>query len=330
MSVSTSPTPQFIDLFESRLNSLLEGTPQEQRGSKLLLEASRHLATAGAAKRMRPLLVDHFGAALDLPTPHRLAIATCAELVHTASLLHDDVVDNGTERRGRPTVNAQWYNSVAVLGGDLLLCFALQQLANLPRQVSATAVELVAEMTRAAMEEVQLRQARRWDLDDWRHVAHGKTGALLGWCGTAPALAMGNAELAQRFAECGHHLGLAFQITDDLCELLGLSRGKDPYADLRNANPSYPIALARSETPAIRRKLDEMWDQRVSSPDRLAQMASLIIDSGAAAQTYATIEEHIEKALAALGDFANRPGGAHIAQWANQLRQMANEATEEL
>ena len=330
MSVSTSPTPKFIDLFESRLHSLLEGTPAEQRGSKLLLEASRHLATAGAAKRMRPLLVDHFGEAVDLPSGVRLAIATAAELIHTASLLHDDVVDNGTERRGRPTVNAQWYNSVAVLGGDLLLCFSLEQLSELPRPVTATAVELVAEMTRAAMEEVQVRRARRWALDDWKRVAHGKTGALLGWCGTAPALCVDQPVLAKRFAQCGHHLGLAFQLTDDLCELLGLQRGKDAYADLRNANPSYPVALARSNSPHIRSALDEMWDQGLASDAQLQQMAARIIDSGAANMTLERIEDHIDNALQALGDFAERPGGAHIAQWANQLRQMASEATEEL
>lgn len=329
-SLQTNRTPRFVERFESHLRSSL-GDPQEgDRGGQLLLEASQYLATATAAKRMRPLLVDYFGAAVELEPQSRLAIATAAELIHTASLLHDDVIDEGTERRGRPTVNTRWHNSVAVLGGDLVLCIALEQLEALPREVSTTAVSLVAEMTRSAMLEVEVRRQRRWSLSDWETVARGKTGALLSWCGRAPALAIERVDLARRFAGCGHHLGLAFQLTDDLLDLSSTTAGKDPYADLRNANPSFPIALARSRSTELRTALDEMWDRGQPADDELRSMATTILDTGVVEITVDRIDDHLDFATDALRDFADQPGGALISHWTDRLRSVVRRITEQL
>lgn len=330
MSVAASTTPDFIDRFESHLKRTLHDPHHDKRKPPVLMVASRHLAFAGAAKRMRPLLVDHFGASVELADRHRLAIATSAELIHTASLLHDDVIDEGAERRGKATANAQWDNSVAVLSGDLVLCIALEQLYELPRPVTRAAVDLVADMTRGAMLEVQARKSRDWDLDDWSTIADGKTGALLAWCGTAPAIACAKPELATRFADCGHHLGLAFQITDDLLDLIGGQTGKDPFADLKNANPSFPIALSRTQNDKALAAIDELWSSPTAADDALEQVANLIIDSGVPVQTLRQIEEHLDRALESLGEFADGPGGRHIADWAAQLRLMATSSVEAL
>ncbi len=322
------PTSNFLDRFESRLRASLTDPGHAEREPRVLLEASEHLAFAGAAKRMRPMLVDHFGAAVGLDGQVRLAVATAAELIHTASLLHDDVIDEGTERRGRPTANVQWDNSVAVLGGDLLLCIALEQLYDLPRPVTRTAVDLVAEMTRAAMLEVQARRERNWDLGEWETIAVGKTGSLLAWCGTASAIAAGRSELAERLAGCGRHLGLAFQLTDDILDLVGEKTGKDRFADLRNANPSFPVAFVRSHDGELRAALDELWATPTANDDDLDTMAAAIVDSGAPDETLRRVEAHLDEALSSLGEFADRPGGEHVAAWADQLRNIARHSLE--
>lgn len=330
MNTSAALTPDFLTRFEFRLRAALDEPEEKDERGRVLLEASRHLAIADAAKRMRPLLVDYFGAALGVPENTRLAIATAAELIHTASLLHDDVIDEGTERRGRPTANVQWKNSVAVLGGDLLLCIALEQLQELPRQVTADAVSLVAEMTRAAMIEVQARQEGRWSLADWEQIAEGKTGSLLAWCGVAPAMACEDAERAERFGKCGRQLGMAFQMTDDLLDLVGSRSeiGKNRFADLRHRNPSFVVGLARRRDLTIRSAIDEIWAQPSVSSTQLEEIAAAIIAMEIPAQTLERIEFHLDTAMESLGEFSRRSGGEEIAAWAEQLRKIARYSLE--
>lgn len=319
----------FLSRFERQLHLAFEDPRHVGKQPEVLLEACRHVSFAGG-KRMRPLLVDHFGAALSLDDDARIRLAITAELIHTASLLHDDVVDEGTTRRGKPTANARWNNSVAVLGGDLMLCIALEQLEDYPREVTFEAVTLVAEMTRAAMREVDARQDSTWTLPEWEAIAHGKTGALLAFCGTASARVAGRTELIERLGQCGHHLGLAFQITDDLIDVVGhpVDIGKDRLADLRNKNPSFPIALARSSNEDFRRALDELWQRDDLSEDDVQRFGAWIVELGCADKTLATVEEHLDQAMDALGPFAHGPGGEHIAEWAAQLRAQARWSLE--
>ena len=330
MTAFASPTPGFLSLFADHLQSVLGDTARETKGPEVLIQACQHLGWAQGAKRMRPLLVDYFGAALGLDDQVRLYIATTAELVHTASLLHDDVVDEGTQRRGQPTVNARWNNSVAVLGGDLMLCIALEQLYGLRRAITRTAVDLVAEMTRAAMWEVEARTRGGWGMREWERVADGKTGALLAWCGEAPALAAGKDELVKPFGTCGRSLGYAFQLTDDLIDLMSPREesGKNRWADLRTGNPSFPVALARTKSVTLRGELDRMWERGVDSDEELGEMALKIRALGVPEETLERIEGHLDEGLEALGPFASRPGGAHIAGWAEQLRGMARQVLE--
>src|SRR5690349_5575964 len=114
--------------------------------SYLLQAAGAHLVLAPGAKRIRPWLVAFLGAQWDLPAESLVELAVASELIHTASLLHDDVVDSGALRRGRPTVNACWGNKVAVLGGDWTLTSAFRALWRYPQALTVYAVEVVSEM----------------------------------------------------------------------------------------------------------------------------------------------------------------------------------------
>lgn len=328
MIAATRIEADFLTRFEATLEQFLASPAYVDREPRILMEAAQYLSLGSGAKRMRPLLVNHFGAAVDAEMEARIDIAVAAELMHAASLMHDDVVDAGTVRRGRPTVNAQWNNSVAVLSGDLMLCLALMRLSAYERSVSIDAVELVAQMTWAAMHEVECRGDVYLSVQRWHAIAEGKTGALLAWCGTAPAKIVGQQDSAWRFSRCGHHLGVAFQLADDLRDLLDRSTGKDPLADIRNRNPSYPIAVALERSTDFRDALGELWEREAMSEAEIEGMGKWMIDLGVHLDTMDACEREIALALDALGAFAKRPGGVEIAQWGAQLEAMARYSLE--
>jgi geranylgeranyl pyrophosphate synthase len=330
MIAATRVETNFLELFETSLDEFLASPAYVDREPRILMEAARYLSLGPGAKRMRPLLVHHFGAAVDVSMEARIDIAVSAELMHAASLMHDDVVDAGTVRRGRPTVNAQWNNSVAVLSGDLMLCLALIRLADHHREVSLDAVDLVAQMTWAAMHEVECRGDVYLTVARWQAIAEGKTGALLSWCGTSPAKIAGQEESAWRLGRCGHHLGIAFQLADDLGDLLNRKMGKDPLADIRNRNPSYPIAVALERSVEFRDSLGELWNGEEMAEDKIEAMGRWMVELGVHQDTMAACEREIALALDALGPYAKRPGGVEVAQWGAQLEAMARLCMERL
>ncbi len=324
MSTGTETHTVFLEQFEAALEHALLDPKTAGMESDILMEAARYLCGGSGAKRMRPQLVDHFGSLMDIPQDARVKIAVAGELIHAASLMHDDVVDEGTMRRGRPTVNVQWKNSVAVLSGDLMLCLALQELSPLGHRVSMRAVDVVASMTWAAMAEVESRGDVGLDTKRWRAIAEGKTGALLAWCAMAPAMIAGQDDVAERFALCGHHLGVAFQLADDLWDMLGVGTGKDRFADLRNRNPAYPIAVALEKSEPFREGLAKFWGQTEEMSDEtLEEMGKWLLGLGVHLDTMAACEREIHLALEALGSYSEVAGGVHIARWARELEAMA-------
>lgn len=324
MSTVAETHTVFLEQFEAALEHALKDPKTAGMESDILMEAARYLCGGTGAKRMRPQLVDHFGSLMDIAPAARVKIAVAGELIHAASLMHDDVVDEGTMRRGRPTVNVQWKNSVAVLSGDLMLCLALQELSPLGHRVSMRAVDVVASMTWAAMAEVESRGDVGLDTRRWQAIAEGKTGALLAWCAMAPALIAGRDDVAERFALCGHHLGVAFQLADDLWDMLGVQTGKDRFADLRNRNPAYPIAVALEKSEAFREGLANFWGENEEMNDEtLAEMGKWLLGLGVHLDTMAACEREIYLALEALGSYSEVAGGVHIARWARELEAMA-------
>ena len=316
---------EFLNHFETRLRQRLHSPELESKKPKVLLDASRHLALADAAKRMRPLLIDHLGEGFGLDLEKRLSVATAAELIHTASLLHDDVVDDGSTRRNRPTVNTRWSNSVAVLSGDLVLCIAFNELSGFERRVVDDAVELVADMSRSAMLEIQARDSGDWDVDDWNEIARGKTAALLAWATKTPAIIAERPELEERIERCGHHLGMAFQMMDDVHDIRACQNPGELPEDLTEANPSLPVALARQHNPAIDDALRALWSDADAGDEQVRDIGRQIAASGAVADTIERIDHQLDCAIDALGKLANEPGARKILSWSEQLRQLANK-----
>lgn len=301
-------------MLETALGELLPESPQST-----LHAAARHLCLLSGAKRARPRLTHAWSLALDVPRARALEVALCAELIHSASLLHDDVVDAGTLRRGEPTSNALFGNHAAVLSGDLLICLALQALRAHPPATLLLGVDVVATMTRAAILEVEARANARLDLAAWRHIAVGKTGVLFGFCGAALAAWRDDEEAARRLREVGERLGVAFQMADDLADL-GPGTGKDTCADLRQRNPSSLLALATAMSPAFQRRLTDAWSGADAlSDDEVTSLSVAVLESGAAERLRALLLAEVQEALSLMAPYRGQPGVDEIERWAGAL-----------
>lgn len=310
----------FLGHVERRLGSLLvDGDAGPDVKGDTLMEAARHLCLGAGGKRARPMLVRLFGGAVGVPAERLVDVAVASEMIHSASLLHDDVVDAGMFRRGRPTVNARWGNIVAVMSGDLILSTALSRLAELDARLVKSGLAVVAEMTRAAIAEVEARGDLDLPMSRLRFIAEGKTGSLFGWCGSAAATLANNDEAVTRFDGFGRHLGVAFQIADDIRDILGTDVGKPRYADVHSRTPSMPILLAVAKDDSLRRKLKDAWAFSVITPERTREIGAAIEATGAVEASMARMNTEIEAALDKLGRFAEEPAGAELVGWARKL-----------
>jgi heptaprenyl diphosphate synthase len=309
----------FLGMVEERIGAaLVDGDAGPGVKGDTLMEAARHLILGGG-KRARPMLVRLFGDAVGVPAERLVECAVAAEMIHSASLLHDDVVDAGMFRRGRPTVNARWGNIVAVMSGDLILSSTLLRLVAMDARVAESALAVVSEMTRAAIAEVEARGIMDLSMAQLLYIAEGKTGSLFGWCGKAAALLAGNPEAVQRFDGFGRHLGVAFQIADDIRDILGTDVGKPQYADLHSRTPSMPMLLALAKDEGLRRKLRDAWAFSSISPERAQELGAGIIATGAVDQSLERLNVEIEAALDRLGPFADSAGGQELVGWAHKL-----------
>lgn len=307
----------FVQTVEARLGAALSG----DKGG-VLAEASRALCLEAGGKRIRPRLTFLLGEAAGAPRGALEDVAAAGELIHGASLLHDDVVDEASVRRRRPTANARWGNAVAVLAGDWLLSNAFAVLRAHPRPLTTGAIEVVGAMSNAAALELEVRGRLDLPLSQWRAIAEGKTGALFAWCGRSAAQLAGREDLACAFGDFGQRLGVAFQLADDLKDLAG-GEGKDRFADLKNRNPSVPILWAARRSDALRVRLEALWASEHPAEDVVAACGEALVEQGAAEETAAQLLAEVDAALGALSVLGS-------PRWVGELESLARSFAQGL
>jgi octaprenyl-diphosphate synthase len=213
-------------------------------------EAANHLFESGG-KRVRPLGVLLATACFGTIDDRARDLGAAAELVHMATLLHDDVIDDGDQRRGRPTSRRIWGNAVSVLAGDMLLVEALR-LASLNATDPTTWTELVATLGRLVDGEIiQLRGRLAVSLEEatYFEIVRGKTASLFEWALRAGARTGGASTAAiDALGRFGGNLGVAFQLVDDLLDYDGdaARTGKTLFADLAEGKVTLPLLRAAS------------------------------------------------------------------------------------
>jgi len=271
---------------------------------------------AKGAKRARPKLVYFLSQTLDIDQSLLVDVAVTSEFIHNASLLHDDVIDNGTIRRGNPTVNVVWDELTAVLAGDILLSESIRRLIHCPRIIAQEALQLVSDMTKATMLEAHIRNKTNVSIDQWNFIANGKTASMFSWCGRSVGHLANEKKIIQCFGDFGKHFGLAFQMADDLIDIFPLESGKTPFADLQNRNPSYPMIIAQQLSSSFSSDLSKAWKKDTLSEAEIANLGKAILSTGAADYTYEQIQKEIQLAIEALDEFIDLPGCKVVVEWA--------------
>ncbi len=215
-----------------------------------------HDLFAAGGKRLRALATLVVGRGLGVPASAAVRLAEVVELTHGATLLHDDVIDEADTRRGRPAARVRWNNTLAILGGDYLLVRALRLAASLDSPALLHAHHRTLDELVAAEVAQHLAKAE-FDLstDGYLAVAEGKTGSLFAFAASGPALLAGDDASAADLDRFGRDIGVAFQIADDLRDLLGSDATKSTGLDLSDGVLSLPLRIAASEDPAFRHQL---------------------------------------------------------------------------
>ncbi|NMD57394.1 MULTISPECIES: polyprenyl synthetase family protein [Tsukamurella] len=216
-----------------------------------VIEEALHLFKAGG-KRFRPMFTVLSGRIGGTPSDQVITAAAAMELTHLATLYHDDVMDEADTRRGAPSANARWGNSIAILAGDYLFAKASGYGADLgPRAVGVIAT-CFGELVTGQM--LELKGAGEGDpVQHYLDTIWGKTGSLIATCGLLGALHGGaTEETAQRMYRIGAAIGMAFQISDDIIDISSIAQdsGKTPGTDLREGVFTLPVLYAlRDEGP---------------------------------------------------------------------------------
>lgn len=228
---------------------LLEATKSEV---PFITEAAQHLVRAGG-KRFRPLLVMLAAQFGDPHAPGVVPSAVVVELTHLATLYHDDVMDEADVRRGVPSANSRWDNSVAVLTGDFLFARASHILADLgPEAVRVQAEAFERLVTGQILETAGPRDGRD-PVDHYLDVLAGKTGSLVAVsCRFGAMMAGAEERTTEVLTQYGERLGVAFQLADDVLDIASDSHesGKTPGTDLREGIATLPVLLLRAAAEA--------------------------------------------------------------------------------
>ena len=270
-----------------------------------LVENIGHYIVDAGGKRLRPLLVLLAAKTCKIDNLAHISLASVIEFIHTATLLHDDVVDMSSLRRGRPTVNAHWNNPSSVLVGDFIYSRAFQILVTLGNM---KIMEIIADTTNRIAEGEVLQLISKNNPNpteqNYMQVIQNKTAILFqaaGQCGAILANASNEEELAlKRF---GMHLGTAFQLVDDVLDYAGDSEslGKNIGDDLAEGKPTLPLIYALGHGSAEQTELirQALTDEQLQA-ERLNQVIEIVKDCGALDYARKLAKSESDQALACL------------------------------
>lgn len=288
---------QQLDEVEKMLVSRLE------TGEDFLSEVALHLVVAGG-KRFRPVVTLLAGALGPQPDRERLVkAAVVCEMIHLATLYHDDVMDEASIRRGVESANSRWDNSTAILAGDFLFAHSSMLLADL----GPAAVQLIAQ-TFAELVTGQMRETvgRKKDDDEAEHylkVIWEKTGSLIAAAAQFGGEYSGaDAENIARLRRLGDAVGIAFQIADDIIDIASPSTesGKTPGTDLREGVHTLPMIYAMQDDSADGERLRHLLAEPLTDDVEVDEALELLRASDGMRRARATLEKYVDEAFAEL------------------------------
>jgi octaprenyl-diphosphate synthase len=283
----------------------------------LIRQIAEYIIGSGG-KRLRPMLVLLAAKACGYEGSHHITLAAIIEFIHTATLLHDDVVDESDLRRGQESAHAIWGNAASVLVGDFLYSRSFQMMVTID---SMRVMEVLSNATNTIAEgEVeQLLNMHDPEVDEHRYfsVIEKKTAKLFEAACRLGAVVSGRTELEEALSTFGRELGVAFQVADDVLDYTADADtlGKNIGDDLAEGKPTLPLILTRNRMPADQRAIvDEII--RSGGRERIEEVVRVIQENGGLTDSMAAARE---RALAAQQSLAQLPASA----WKNALLDLA-------
>ena len=265
---------------------------------------------AAWGKRVRPLLLLASANAVTGQWKHALPAAAAVELMHNFSLIHDDIQDKSSLRRGRPTVWVKWGIAQAINAGDAMLGLSQLELLDsiekiqpgMATHISKLFNQTLVELTRGQYLDMTFEKRDTVSIQQYEWMTAGKTGALIATCAEAGAL-LGGADLVQggRMREFGRLVGHAFQIQDDWMGIWGDEEltGKSIHSDLVERKKTYPVILGLDARGGFAQEWGKLETITSEEADHLA---SLLADEGIKAKTESSFSEEYDQALQILAD----------------------------
>jgi heptaprenyl diphosphate synthase len=270
---------------------------------------SRHLLEAGG-KRLRPVLV-LLGASLgDATKDEVIKAAVVVELTHLATLYHDDVMDRAPMRRGVPTAHEVWGNSVAILTGDLLFARASQIVSRLGGKALTLQADTFERLCLGQLHETLGPQDGEDPIEHYLQVLADKTGSLIAASAELGVVyGDGPDEYREPLRVYGEKVGVAFQLIDDVIDILSDESGKTPGTDLRAGVPTLPTLLLRAQaaTDPRAQELVEIIDAGLEEDAQLAKAVEMLRTHPALEEAYQTAKQWADDAVLALAPLPDSP-----------------------
>lgn len=315
MAEYTRPVKADLEEFNQKLTDYLRGD------SPLISSIARHLLRT-RGKRMRPAFLFLSSRAADNFTEHSVDTSLAIELIHTATLLHDDVVDESEMRRGLETVNARWTNLISVLMGDYLFAKAFRIMVETGSIELMKAISLATERVSVG-EFRQIEETGNYDLseEEYMSIIADKTASLFSIsCEAGSILKRRKRSERQRFAAFGEKVGIAFQIADDLLDFVGEAEvtGKEPGNDVLTGKVTLPLiySLRKASRAGSREIIQHLHNN--NNKDSLKKVFDFVRENGGIEYAYrraTALGQQGLEAIAKVGDSAYFECLTHMVQF---------------
>lgn len=284
----------------------------------ILAQTCLYLLQAGG-KRMRPGFTLLSGKFFDYNFEKLLPVAMALEIIHMATLVHDDVVDASLTRRGRPTLAAGWGNTVSLATGDYLFAKALELIVKIEdTRVSKILADVCVQMCQGEIQQIKCSYDVNQNFKQYYYRIRRKTALLIGLCCRLGAM-VSNATKRQVWimTTYGHSLGIAFQIVDDILDITADPKllGKPVGGDIRQGIITLPMIYALAESSSSE-ELKELLAKRAKSEDEVLEVVNLIKQTDAIEKSREVVNLYINKAIKNLDELPAIPARYALSELA--------------
>ncbi|MDO7864981.1 polyprenyl synthetase family protein [Brochothrix thermosphacta] len=289
-----------------------------------IIEAAAHQLLGAGGKRIRPIFVLICARLGDIDKEAAMKLALSVELIHSASILHDDVVDDSDIRRGRTSVKAMWDNHVAMYAGDYLFAKSLTSVATLNNPLIHDVLsQTTYELSLGEIEQIRYQYDSTQSLRVYLRRIKRKTAVLIAASCQLGAIAGGMEDKAKRLYLFGYYVGMSFQIRDDILDytMTEAEIGKPVGGDLQQGNITLPAFIAM-EDPVLKCQIEKINEKTTSS--EMVDVLEAIRTSGALEKAQNISEKYLQKAVAVLDEFNDPKATKPLRQITNYLLDRAD------